>query len=335
MSSNVVFKSLTDERPVMIAQRKAAHILSTSAEDRDGDTINPDGWMLDDYRKNPVVLWAHDLKSLPIGRGENVAVSKGALRGTTVFPEAGVYPLADQVAGLVAGGFLRGVSVGFTPVEATPRGGRSKGVAFRKQMLYEYSLLPIPSNAEALTFATEKGLRFELVRPAFEALADGGAWFGVPETERVLVQKALSYASGQSTVRLGRGASAWARDESKALDVMADRLREGAREAAREAVSRGADPEEAVAAFASLAAENLAGRFAGLEADRLAATTVAVIDGERVSAADVAREVTARVHEQARGLADRATGRSVGGDGSVHPLGEASTPEAIDALRGA
>lgn len=142
--------------------RKAAFVISTEAEDRDGDTVSVKGWELDSYRKNPVVLWAHDTKSLPIARAESIGARDGKLKSVTVFPEKGIYPFADQVYGLVKGGFLNGTSVGFHPLEATPR-GKSKGVNFTRQELYEFSILPVPSNREALREAKEAGHDIEFV----------------------------------------------------------------------------------------------------------------------------------------------------------------------------
>jgi HK97 family phage prohead protease len=136
--------------------RKAAFIISTGDEDRDGDVVNPSGWKLDAYRKNPIVLWAHDVKAPPIARCETIAVKGGKLRAETVFPEKGVYPFADTVCGLVKGGFLSGTSVGFHPIEAKPR-GKSKGVQFDVMELYEFSILPVPSNREALVEAKAAG----------------------------------------------------------------------------------------------------------------------------------------------------------------------------------
>ena len=43
-------------------------ILSNGAVDRDFDTVNPDGWELENFRKNPVVLWMHDMWELPVAK---------------------------------------------------------------------------------------------------------------------------------------------------------------------------------------------------------------------------------------------------------------------------
>ena len=42
------------------------------SRDRDGDIIMLRGWNVENYLKNPVFLWAHDYKSVPIGAAEKV-----------------------------------------------------------------------------------------------------------------------------------------------------------------------------------------------------------------------------------------------------------------------
>jgi len=143
-----------------VGERKAAFTISTGAVDRDGDVVAVAGWDLAPYRENPVVLWGHDASIPPIGKSEKTWVASGALKSVCAFPEAGVYGLADTVQGLVKGGFLRGTSVGFHPVAFEPRKGESKGIAFNRHELYEYSILPIPSNREAL--ADAKGLGIDI-----------------------------------------------------------------------------------------------------------------------------------------------------------------------------
>ena len=48
-------------------------VASTGEVDRHGDTVAPEGWRLDAYRDNPVVLWAHDYGEPAIGRAEAVS----------------------------------------------------------------------------------------------------------------------------------------------------------------------------------------------------------------------------------------------------------------------
>ena len=120
--------------------RKVNFTVSSGALDRDGDTVAPDGWVLDHYRKNPVVLWHHDSSIPPIAKSESIDVVDGQLKAVTVFPKKGDYPFADTVFNLLQGGFVRMASVGFQPLEKEPS---EKGIDFKKQELYEWSILPI------------------------------------------------------------------------------------------------------------------------------------------------------------------------------------------------
>lgn len=166
--------------------------ISTGAVDRDRDTLAVDGWDLGDYRKNPVVLWAHDSRMPPIARAESILASAGALKARTVFPDAGVYPLADTVKALVAAGFIKSTSVGFMPLEWTFNEKRG-GMDFKRQSLLEFSLVPVPSNPEALMDAKRAGLDMAPVKAWAEELLDGiepGLW--VPKEQATAALKALS-----------------------------------------------------------------------------------------------------------------------------------------------
>ena len=59
-------------------------IISDGSVDRDRDTINVQGWNLTNFVKNPVVLWAHQHHSVPIGKGANIAVEDDALMADAI-----------------------------------------------------------------------------------------------------------------------------------------------------------------------------------------------------------------------------------------------------------
>lgn len=133
-----------------VAERKMAFTITTAAVDRDGDVINPKGWQLDNFRKNPVVLWAHDYNQLPVGKAVNIVSTKDGLKAEVEFPPIGTYPFADQVHDMVQAGFLNATSVGFAPIEHEMAKGRDRGFDFHKQELLEFSIVPVPCNPEAL-----------------------------------------------------------------------------------------------------------------------------------------------------------------------------------------
>jgi hypothetical protein len=92
--------------------RSVQFTISSGSLDRYNSTINQDGWQLDNFKRNPVVLWCHDDTIPAIARAENTAVMNGELRSCATFADADTHPLADTIYKLVKGGFLRGASVG-------------------------------------------------------------------------------------------------------------------------------------------------------------------------------------------------------------------------------
>lgn len=135
---------------------------STESQDRDGDVLVATGAQLDNYRRNPVVMYAHDYSDLPVAKALEIEPVPGVgLRAKIQFPPVGASPKADAVRALWAGGFLNAASVGFVPRAATPEG---KGNRFTDWELLEFSIVPIPANADALRLAAKSMEPVELKR---------------------------------------------------------------------------------------------------------------------------------------------------------------------------
>ena len=126
-------------------------VASTGEVDRHGDTVAPEGWRLEAYRDNPVVLWAHDYGEPAIGRAEAVWSDGRALRARLEFAPT---EFAGQVERLYRQGYQRGVSVGFRPLRfeerRDPLSGAFLGIRFLEQELLEISAVPVPANGGAL-----------------------------------------------------------------------------------------------------------------------------------------------------------------------------------------
>lgn len=149
---------------------KFTFVFSTGEVDRDHDIIEQGGIDLKPFKDNPVVLWAHDYRTPPVARVIDTWFREGKLMGTIEFPPEGTYALSDTLRGLVAGGFLNAVSIGFNSLEWTFDEERH-GVDFKRIELYELSLVPVPSNRGALLEATAKGVAVgPVVRWAQEVL---------------------------------------------------------------------------------------------------------------------------------------------------------------------
>ena len=110
--------------------------------------IRAEGWELDNYRLNPVILWAHRHDLLPVGKSVDVWVENGALMATVEFAPT---EFAQQVRRMYEEGFLRGVSVGFRALKTSPRSGNGRrGTVFERQELLEISAAPVPMHPFAL-----------------------------------------------------------------------------------------------------------------------------------------------------------------------------------------
>ncbi|MBL8659392.1 MAG: HK97 family phage prohead protease [Rhodospirillales bacterium] len=134
------------------AGREIAFTLSTGDEDRSGDIVDPRGWRLDAYRRNPVVLWAHDTRQLPIGRAVDIALEDGRLRAVAEFATADLNPQGERVYRMLREGYLSAVSVGFIPLEWDWADGeaRAGGIDFKAMDLTEFSVVPVPANPNSL-----------------------------------------------------------------------------------------------------------------------------------------------------------------------------------------
>jgi hypothetical protein len=173
--------------------------ISTEAVDRERDTIAVDGWKLDNYRRNPVVLWAHEYGGMPVGRSIHTEAQDGRLMASPKFAEREVYPFADTVLQMYLGGYLRAFSVGFDPSEYVMNEDR-RGIDFKVQELLEFSAVPVPANPEALLGAKGAGIDLApLVAWATEVLDRWDEDGGIIVLNRPLVERALQLVEGDKT----------------------------------------------------------------------------------------------------------------------------------------
>jgi HK97 family phage prohead protease len=150
-----------DEIKAVAADDRAIQLsISNESVDRDSDTLNVQGWKLVNYRRNPVVLWAHDYRQLPVGRADKVFTEDQKLKVIDHFVEREINPFADTVLLMLKHKYLNAASVGFIPIkyervdpEAEDGRGRRGGIDFKQQELLEHSIVPVPSNPEALVEA--------------------------------------------------------------------------------------------------------------------------------------------------------------------------------------
>lgn len=143
--------------------------ITTETVDHDGEVLIADGMISKEFERNPVVLWMHD-HTMPIGRVARLKRMSGAVVADVEFAqrpdgyEGDWFP--DYIAGLVGGGVISAVSVGFVPVDGGTRSptkadnqkyGDIVRRVFSRWKLLELSVVSVPANAEALISAVHKG----------------------------------------------------------------------------------------------------------------------------------------------------------------------------------
>ena len=127
---------------------KIAGYANTVDKDRAGDIISASAWAkgVDNYRKNPVLLYQHD-HSKPIGRVKKISVDKKG-----IYVEAEVSDAAENLHGvqtLIRDGALKSFSVGFMVKDG--RYDRSTdSTVITDVELHEISVVSVPCNQESL-----------------------------------------------------------------------------------------------------------------------------------------------------------------------------------------
>lgn len=126
---------------------------STEDRARDGHVIVQKGWKLNNFKRNPVILWAHQSDQLPIGRAVEIE-NDGELRLKIQFAPEDVYPFARTVEKMIEGGYLRTGSVGFTVYKTEELTEEEKkmssgwGLRLYAELL-EFSIVPVPADTGA------------------------------------------------------------------------------------------------------------------------------------------------------------------------------------------
>ena len=146
-------------------------VANEESEDRSGDVVTVSGWDLKNFKKNPVLMWAHDYGVAPVGTIPKVWVEGNQLLDAPLFDMAD--PLGAFLHGKYIRGFMKAQSVGFRPLEFEEISGKGAFGSYRftKQELLEISLVPIPAHPAALRKGLEGGPFFMLV-PDVKWVAD-------------------------------------------------------------------------------------------------------------------------------------------------------------------
>jgi hypothetical protein len=114
--------------------------------------LDLDGLSIENYSRNPVVMWAHDAVGrspsggLPIGRTLSITKAPGG-RIVADFEFLTDDPFAQRVKNAWDKGFLRAASISWIPVESVPVDGTWRDT---RSELLEWSIVSVPADPDAL-----------------------------------------------------------------------------------------------------------------------------------------------------------------------------------------
>lgn len=125
-------------------KKEITFVVSDGQVDRHGDSLNPNGWQIENYMKNPVVLFGHNYKDLPVGKTLKIWVENG--QEVLARMKFAKHDFAKKVWDLIEGEFLNATSVGFIPLKLDEEGQYT----WSNMELLEISVVPVPANPRAL-----------------------------------------------------------------------------------------------------------------------------------------------------------------------------------------
>ena len=156
-SKERILKAFAKTDSINEKEQSLVAVASTNGIDRDGEIIEAKAFenALSLFRKNPVVLWAHDHSKPPIAKSLQEKITDDGL----IFqPQFAKTTFAKEIWSLFKNGFLNAFSIGFIPKEYEYEEINGKKVRkFTEVELLEISAVPVPSNAAALAVRSVTG----------------------------------------------------------------------------------------------------------------------------------------------------------------------------------
>lgn len=138
-------------------------VATDTSVDRDGEIVDPAGLDTANFEKNPVLLYAHDYRSDPIGKVTSIKRDGNRILFVPQFA-VNISARAKQYFEMYKEGFLNAFSIGFIPREWKDQDNGSGKInrVFTKTELLEISAVPVPANPNALVLARGyKGMTFD------------------------------------------------------------------------------------------------------------------------------------------------------------------------------
>ncbi len=215
-------------------------VATDTSVDRDGEIVDPAGLDLTNFLKNPVLLYAHDYRSDPIGKVISITRDGSRILFTPEFA-IGISERAKQYFELCKQGFLNAFSIGFIPKEWSDRqnpDGSSNRI-FTKSELLEISLVPVPANPNALILARtykgfegDKGFDADIIKEietTAERIANGESIEPVEEVKDPEELSTKDYATKSEVSELKTLIEGIANDVAELKKVPADNGEKGSK----------------------------------------------------------------------------------------------------------
>lgn len=132
-------------------------VFSTADADRHGEVVAQEGWKLEEFMANPVILFAHDHWQPAVGKCIELRQTTRGLEGAIKFAAA-EYDFAGILFRLYAGGYMSAFSVGFRN-DRYEVDQETDTLTLLENTLMEISCVNVPANAMCLAYA--KGVSLE------------------------------------------------------------------------------------------------------------------------------------------------------------------------------
>lgn len=170
MTTTMNRKSLNSEMTVADGSREMIVKITSSAIDRDGEVLLPDGMIYREFMSNPIVFANHEYGvSDVVGKVVSMTRAKdGWLAKVLMLPRPAEHVgtwMPDTILHMARFGIM-GVSVGFQAIETrkpskkdVEQFGEEVNRVVSKWNLMELSIAPLPCNQDALIMAVSKGMQ--------------------------------------------------------------------------------------------------------------------------------------------------------------------------------
>lgn len=166
-----------------------AVIMCGSELNRLGWRLHLDGCRMQNFQKNPVVLWSHRTDLPAIGQAQNVRIQGDQMLCDVVFDEA---PFAQDLERMYRKGILRAWSVSYQVLQYAPiidAEGICQGYDILEWELIELSAVTVNGDATALTqalkSATDEKTVVQFLQTALSNVNDGASPQGGSEPKEV------------------------------------------------------------------------------------------------------------------------------------------------------